>query len=248
VIAPDDGPPGAAAPGAAARRDGRRPAILAIDTATSRVVVALGTPRGAPVGLSWWPAGHRHGQQLLPSIGRLLGEANIRRSRLRGIIVGTGPGAFTGLRVGLATAKALAHGLRLPIVGVATSEALIAAAAHTESVAAPRIVLLLPAGPTDRVVARIGLPPRLLPAGSEPELGVNDVVVAVDLDERAPTEASAAGERARERIGLELLRLGAERLAAGQPDDLAGLVPEYVTLPRGVRAATGAVEWSRDPR
>jgi tRNA threonylcarbamoyl adenosine modification protein YeaZ len=253
VNAADHGAPGASAPdaavsGAPAPRDGRRPAILAIDTATSRVVVALGTPGGAPIGLSWWPAGHRHGQQLLPSIGRLLGEANIRRSRLRGIIVGTGPGAFTGLRVGLATAKALAHGLRLPIVGVATSEALIAAAALTETVAAPRIVLLLPAGPTDRVVARLGLPPRQLPAGSEPELGAHDVVVAVDLDERAPAAASAAGERARERFGLELLRLGAERLAAGHPDDLTELVPEYVTLPRGVRALTGAIEWSRGRR
>jgi tRNA threonylcarbamoyl adenosine modification protein YeaZ len=239
---------GEGAPGLAAQPDGRRPAILAIDTATSRVVVALGTPRGAPIGLSWWPAGHRHGEQLLPAIGRLLGEANIRRSRLQGIVVGTGPGAFTGLRVGLATAKGLAHGLGLPIVGVATSEALIAAAAQTESVAAPRIVLLVPAGPADRVVARIGVPPRLLPAGSEPELGANDVVVAVDLDERAPIDAVAAGERAREQFGLELLRIGSARLAAEQRDDLAELVPEYVTLPRGVLAATGAVEWSRDPR
>ena len=45
---------------------------------------------------------------------------NIRRSRLTGIVVGTGPGAFTGLRVGLATAKGLAHGLGIPIVGVST--------------------------------------------------------------------------------------------------------------------------------
>jgi tRNA threonylcarbamoyl adenosine modification protein YeaZ len=228
--------------------DGRRPAILAIDTATSRVVVAVGTPRGEPIGLSWWPAGHRHGEQLLPSIGRLLGEANIRRSRLRGIVVGTGPGAFTGLRVGLATAKALAHGLGLPIVGVSTADALIAAAAATEALAAPRIVLLLPAGPADRTVVRVGTPPRLLPADSEPELGPGDVAVAVDLDERAPADAVAAGERAREELGRELLRIGAERLAGGRTDDLAGLVPEYVTLPRGVRAVTGAVEWSRDPR
>lgn len=231
-----------------ATHDGRRPAILALDTATSRVVVALGAPSGEPIALSWWPAEHRHGEQLLPSIGRLLGETNIRRSRLRAIVVGTGPGAFTGLRVGLATAKALAHGLARPIVGVATADALIAAAAATEAVAARRIMLLLPAGPADRVVARLGQPPRSLPAGSEPDVGADDVVVAVDLAERAPADALAAGHRARERLGHELLRMGAERLAEGRTDDLAGLVPEYVTLPRGVRAATGAVEWSRDPR
>ncbi len=40
--------------------------------------------------------------------------------------------------------------------------------------------------------------------------------------------------------------MGAERLARGDVDDLATLVPEYVTLPRGVRAVVGEVEWSRD--
>ena len=232
------------------RGDGRRSAILAIDTATTRVVVAVGTPRGEPLGLSTWTAGYRHGEQLLPSIGRVLGEANLRRSRLRGVIVGTGPGAFTGLRVGLATAKALAHGLHLPIAGISTATALIDAVAAGDGVPARRVVLLLPAGPSDRVLVRLGLPPRLLPAGTDPEVDAHDMLVAVDLDGRAPNEALAAGERARARLGHELLRLGAARLAAGA-DDLATLVPEYVTLPRGVSApepAGGGVEWSRGPR
>jgi tRNA threonylcarbamoyl adenosine modification protein YeaZ len=230
------------------RRDGRARAVLAIDTATTRVVVAVGDRHGRPLGQSTWLAGYRHGEQLLPSIGRLLGEANIRRSRLEAVIVGTGPGAFTGLRVGIATAKGLAHGLGVPIVGVATSTALIAAAAASEGIAEARIVLLVPAGPSDRVVCRRGLPPRLLPGGSEPSLGSNDVLVAVDLQGRAPDAAAAAGERARDGLAPELLRLGAERLGVGNGDDLATLVPEYVTLPRGVAATQGTVEWSRDPR
>lgn len=228
--------------------DGRRHAILALDTATSRVVLGLGSPAGEPMGLSWWPAGHRHGEQLLPSIARLLGENNVRRSRLDGIVVGTGPGAFTGLRVGIATAKGLAHGLVLPIAGVATSEALIAAAAAGERVPETRIVLLLPAGPSDRVVARRGMPARLLPGGEEPEIGPTDVLVAVDLETRAPSDAVERGERARNDLGRELLRLGAARLSAGEHDNLAELVPEYVTLPRGVVAAGGEVAWSRGPR
>ena len=61
-------------------------------------------------GISTWPAGYRR-RDLLPSIGQFLGEQNIRRSRLVGIAVGTGPGAFTGLRVRIATAKGMAHGL-----------------------------------------------------------------------------------------------------------------------------------------
>ena len=47
---------------------------------------------------------------------------------LGGLVVGTGPGAFTGLRVGIATVKGLAYALDLPVVGVPTGEALLAAA------------------------------------------------------------------------------------------------------------------------
>jgi tRNA threonylcarbamoyl adenosine modification protein YeaZ len=232
--------------GAASPHDGRVRAILAIDTATSRVVVAVGTSGGEPLGLSWFPAEHRHGESLLPSIGRVLDEANVRRSRLEAIVVGTGPGAFTGLRVGLATAKGIAHGLGRPLVGIATSDALIAAAAAAEGIEPARIVLLVPAGPSDRVECRTAAPARLLPAGSDPDLRPGDVAVAVDLAGRADPDAVVRGDAARDGLGLELLRLGATRLAAGAADDLATLVPEYVTLPRGVAAASGEVTWSHD--
>jgi tRNA threonylcarbamoyl adenosine modification protein YeaZ len=231
------------------RHDGRNRAILAIDTATSRVVVAVGTIDGQPLGLSYWEANHRHGEQLLPSIGRVLGEANVRRSRLEAIVAGTGPGAFTGLRVGLATAKGLAHGLGRPLVGVPTSEALIEAAAAAEGVPTERVVLLLPAGPSDRVVARLGAPARLVAGGTDVDgLGARDVLVAVDLEGRAARDAVDRGARARDGLGSQLLRLGATRLASSGADDLAALVPEYVTLPRGVAASVGEVTWSPDPR
>ena len=84
--------------------------------------------------------------------------------------------------------------------------------------------------------------------GEEPELGTADVLVAVDLDRRAPADAVERGERARADLGRELLRLGAARFSAGDHDDLAELVPEYVTLPRGVAVASGEVAWSRGPR
>ena len=234
---------------AASAHDGRRRAILAIDTATSRVVVALGSPEGDAIGISYWAAGQRHGEQLLPSIGRLLGESNIRRSRLEAIVVGTGPGAFTGLRVGLATAKGLAHGLGIPIVGVATTDALRAAAAFVLDLPAERLVILQPAGPSDRVMTAAGVPPRRLPGGTEPDLRDGDVLVAVDLADRAPADAIARGEAAHDRLGEELIRLGAGRLAGGDVDDLAELVPEYVTLPRGVTTApAGEAAWSRARR
>lgn len=223
--------------------DGRRPWILAIDTATSRVVVAAGAPDGSPIAVSSWEAGRTHGEQLLPAIGRLTGEANLRRSRIAAVIVGTGPGAFTGLRVGIATAKALAHELRVPIAGVSTAVALLEASGTGASG-----VLILPAGPNDRTLVRAGGAPELLPGGRDTELHDGDLLVAVDLDARAPADAIARGVRARDGFAAALLRLGAVRLGDGRGDDLARLVPDYVSLPRGVRTESGEVAWSRDPR
>jgi len=222
--------------------DGRRAAILAIDTATTRVVIATGSPDGVADGISTWAAGYRHGETLLPSIGRFLGEQNIRRSRLAGIVVGSGPGAFTGLRVGIATAKGMAHGLGIPLAGVSTAEALLAASG------VDRPVLLLPAGPSDRLVVRRGEGPVPLPAGQEPDIRDGETLVALDLEDRAPADALERGEVAHARLGRELLRLGAARLHAAGQNELETLVPDYVTLPRGVRAADGTVAWSRDHR
>jgi len=230
-----------------AATNGRRPWILGIDSATSRVVVAAAAPDGTFLGATTWEAGYRHGEQLLPAIGRLHGELNLRRSRIAAIVVGTGPGAFTGLRVGIATAKALAHSLGRPIVGVSSAEALIAAAGDGGT-PTEQVVLMLPAGAADRILVRNGQPPELLPGGSDPELAGGEVLVAVDLDGRAPTDASARGTRARDGLAASLMRLGTERLAAGDEDDLARLVPDYVTLPRGVTATSGEVAWSRDHR
>ena len=230
------------------RHDGRRAAILAIDCATTRIVVASGSPAGVIDGLTTWTAGYRHGETLLRTIGRFLGEQNIRRSRLAAIVVGTGPGAFTGLRVGLATAKGLAHGLGLPLIGISTAEALLLAATISDPSIGPSPVLILPAGPADRIVVRPRTRATLLPSGTEPALAPGETLVAIDLEGRAALAALERGETARAGLGAALIALGAARLAAGDVDDLARLVPEYVTLPRGVLAQVGEVSWSHDRR
>jgi len=225
--------------------------LLAIDTGTSRIVVAAGSVEGRLLGAIEEPAGHRHGERLLAAIEQLVGEARLELADLAGLVVGIGPGAFTGLRVGLATAKTLAHARGLPIVGVGTGEALLrAAGAEGEPAAAggEALVLLLPAGPHDRVEVRPGREARLLPGGSDPDPGPGDVLVAVDLAGRAPEAAVSRGERAIAGLAGALLELGAARLAAGGADDAARLVPEYVSLPRGVRAAGGEIEWSHGRR
>ncbi len=215
--------------------------LLAIDSATTRVVVAAGTRDGAMLEATDWPAGYRHGETLLPAIDDLLGRLAIERGRLAAIVVGTGPGAFTGLRVGIATAKGIAHALDRPIVGITTAEAMLASAPDDA-------VLLLPAGPSDRLVVRHGSPARLVAGDADAEIMSGTTVLALDLPGRAPDDALARGEAARAELGASLLRLGAARLAVGDTDDLAGLVPDYVTLPRGVRSDAGEVSWSRDRR
>lgn len=225
----------------------RRPWLLAMDTATSRIIVAAGEPDGRPILALDWPAGYRHGERLLLGVEQLMDEAGLRRRDLAGLIVGTGPGAFTGLRVGLATAKAMAHAMTVPIVGVGTGAALLHCAGSAVPAGPAGLVLLLPAGPQDRVEVRDGGEARLLPGGTDPDLGA-DLLVAVDLVGRAPEAAVARGEAALAGLAGALLELGAARLRAGAGDDATRLVPEYVTLPRGVRAASGEIEWSHGPR
>jgi tRNA threonylcarbamoyladenosine biosynthesis protein TsaB len=215
--------------------------VLAIDSATTRVVVAAGSRDGTVLDAVDWPAGYRHGETLLPAIDDLLRRLAIQRGRLAAIVVGTGPGAFTGLRVGIATAKGIGLALDRPIIGIPTGEALLAGAPDDA-------VLLLPAGPSDRLVVRRGSPARLVAADDDAEVAPGTLVLALDLPGRAPEDALARGEAARAQLGASLLRLGAARLAAGDTDDLAGLVPDYVTLPRGVRSDAGEVSWSHDRR
>jgi tRNA threonylcarbamoyladenosine biosynthesis protein TsaB len=65
-----------------------------------------------------------HSERLLPAIDRALGEARITLDALGGIAVSIGPGSFTGLRIGLSTAKGLVYATGLPLVGVPTLEAM----------------------------------------------------------------------------------------------------------------------------
>ncbi len=217
--------------------------ILAIDTSGTRALVALGSADGALVDERRWVAGYRHGEELLARTDELLKANGIATADLAGIVVGTGPGAFTGMRVGIATAKALARGLEIPIAGVATSAALLAGMSAEGQAPA---VLLLPAGPSDRVLVVEG-EATLVKGGDEPDVPPGATIVAVDLPGRAPEDALARGDQAEAGLSAALLSIGAGRIAAGG-DDVALLVPEYVTLPRGVGAVKGEVRWSHDRR
>lgn len=217
--------------------------LLALDTATNTVVVAAGDPDGRVLGQETFESRYRHSQELLPAIARLVERLELRLGDLAGIVVGTGPGAFTGLRVGLATAKTLAHELAVPVVGVSTAEALLEAIDDAA-------LLLLPAGPRDRVLVLSGQPPRIVRPDWEWSALPGSTALAVDLEGRAEPDALACGRQAVERLGATILRLGAARLAHGEADDPERLVPQYASPPRGAPGeyTEGGVAWSRDPR
>lgn len=69
-------------------------------------------------------AGLTHSEQLVPHIQSLLEMARVQKTDLKGIVVASGPGSFTGLRIGMGTAKAMAYALRIPLYGVMTMDSL----------------------------------------------------------------------------------------------------------------------------
>lgn len=104
--------------------------LLALDTATPRVNVAIGSAGGV-LGEVKLVGGRRHAEQLAPAIRYLCDELDVDLGHLTAIAVGLGPGLFTGLRVGVTTAKVMAQALRVPVVGISSLDLLAYPARHT---------------------------------------------------------------------------------------------------------------------
>ncbi len=97
--------------------------ILAMDTATLVSSVALAAPDRLLAELTLQTR-KTHSERLMPHIEQLLTLAETDKAAVGAVAASIGPGSFTGLRIGLATAKALAYALRVPLVGVPTLAAL----------------------------------------------------------------------------------------------------------------------------
>ena len=117
--------------------------ILAFDTATRATTVALSLSddqvlhaRDDP------PAGQRpgHGARLLVLVAELLERAGMGWAQVQRIAVGVGPGTFTGLRIGIATARALAQARSIPLVGISTLQSLALGASRSLSTGAQTVL------------------------------------------------------------------------------------------------------------
>jgi tRNA threonylcarbamoyladenosine biosynthesis protein TsaB len=101
--------------------------------------------------------------RVLADVDELLEEGGLEQRELRRVVVGTGPGSFTGVRMGLATARALAFALELPLAGVSTLDALIAGA--------PGALPVVDAGRREVFTLRNGSPAVIAPSELVVEAG-----------------------------------------------------------------------------
>jgi tRNA threonylcarbamoyl adenosine modification protein YeaZ len=99
--------------------------ILAIDTATPAVTAGIVNLDGVDVLAERVTVDARaHAEQLTPNVLGALADADLTVNDLSAVVVGCGPGPFTGLRVGMATAAAYSHALGIPVYGVCSLDAI----------------------------------------------------------------------------------------------------------------------------
>lgn len=109
--------------------------ILGIETATQQVGCAIGGHEGV-LGSFHVAKGRRHAETLVPGIDFVRRQVRIELREVSAIAVDVGPGLFTGLRVGVATGKAMAQALRVPMIGVPSLDLLAFPVRHTSRVIA----------------------------------------------------------------------------------------------------------------
>ncbi len=223
---------------------------LAIDSTTAHAGVAAISGDGAVAAEVTWHAGRNHTAELYPAIEEVLRQGKTNREELNGVIVAVGPGSFTGIRIGMATAKGLAIGLRVPLVGVGTLEAatyafawgkrpvwgaLDAGRGQVVVAAFEGEQITLAQGQWRRVVDEQILDPEefcsrigdgeVILCGEPPE-GVVELV-----RERLGDLVTIPSKAARIRRPGMLAELGWKRLIDGDSDDPMDLAPLYVRPP-----------------
>jgi tRNA threonylcarbamoyladenosine biosynthesis protein TsaB len=230
--------------------------VLAIETSTPQTSVALGTQQGVLASqlVSW---GVGHSEAVTPAIDHLLSLTEVRPEQLSGIAVGLGPGAFTGLRVGIATARALAQVLNVPVVGIGSLDVLAFSVRHSRA----RIGAVsdgkrgevyyafyrpVPAGLARESEYLVGPPERLgaeLEASGEETLLVGDgALLYRRVLEEAGTPLEYASTSTAFPGAVELLELALPRFVREETSRGEDITPHYV------RKSDAEINWSRSGR
>ena len=228
--------------------------ILAIDTATETASVALVHPDGEIAAELTWRAGRNHTMHLHPTLRHVMMLADITPNDLTGVVATRGPGSFTGIRIGLATAKGLAQGLDLPIAGVGTLDAAAKGVTHLGRIVwavvnagrgqySAAAYTAADDGGVNKLVGESIVSPEelceMMAARGE------DTVLTGEFDDSLADAALArlgnaltiAPDVIRTRTAANAARLGLLRLNKGDADDVATLEPLYLRPPAAVERA-----------
>ncbi|MBP2655751.1 MAG: universal protein YeaZ [Firmicutes bacterium] len=215
--------------------------ILALDTATLVSSVALATADTLLAEMTL-ETKKNHSEQLMPHIEQLLALAEVSKSEVEAVAVSIGPGSFTGLRIGLATAKALAYAWKVPVVGVPTLAAMAFGCPVPGAILAPtldaqkgNLYLALYSG-QGGAVTPIGKPRVVNHSDAFAELAKMDEPVVV-LGEAVKLYSSQLASEPRLYIAgphiampraANVAFLGLSMLAAGEKHDVMTLEPMYI--------------------
>ena len=119
------------------------PTILYIETATDVCSVALS--KGAEIiGLKEEAGGNNHAKHLLPFVDEVLKQAEASMTDINGVAVSIGPGSYTGLRIGVSTAKGIAYTAGIPVMAISTLESIAQGAKTLWSGTSTETVQIIP--------------------------------------------------------------------------------------------------------
>ncbi|WP_183095736.1 tRNA (adenosine(37)-N6)-threonylcarbamoyltransferase complex dimerization subunit type 1 TsaB [Nocardioides stalactiti] len=155
--------------------------LLAFDTSSPTVTVAVHDGSDVVVELTSAET-MRHGEQLAPLVDRALRQVGLEPRDLTALAVGVGPGPFTGLRVGLVSARTMAHVLQVPVYGICSLDVLALEAYESGTVVGPFVVASdarrreVYLASYDEGGARLAGPDVLRPADVDPALAALPVV------------------------------------------------------------------------
>jgi len=233
--------------------------VLAVESATELAGVALADEAGV-LATATVSRGRHHAESIVPAVDFVCGRAGVALSEVDAVVVDVGPGLFTGLRVGVGSAKAFAFALGRPLVGVGSLEVLAQAVVGAGVPGGTLVVAVVDARRGEVFAARfraragVAVPDgdevRRAPEALADELSGLDepVVVAGDGARRYAAVLGAiagvvvAGEAHDHPSPSVLAALGLARVAGG-----AGLDPGAV-LPHYMRAADVRINWERRAR
>ena len=226
--------------------------VLGIETSTPQTSVTIGSEQGI-IASTLISRGASHDEFLLPAIEFIMGHASLSYRNLSAVAVGLGPGLYTGMRVGIATAKTLAQALSVPIVGVASLDLLAYEVRYSNRLIIPALdakrgelffasYRQVPGGITRTSDYQVGAPSRLVAEieGSGEEVllvGNGALLYQKELDEAEKVDfgsMSNAFPRA-----TSLIELALPRLFRGDSDRLFDVEPFYM------RRSDAEIDWDK---